>query len=506
MKKVLTSSSRRELLRHKNVTSWTAATYSTRLKPAAATSDVPEMPPCDFRPAPYKGPTYEKIREIRRSNLSPAMLTHFKEPLLVNQGHMQWLFDHTGRRYLDLIGGIVTVSVGHAHPKVNEALIEQSKLLWHTTAIYLHPRVHEYAEKLVAKMPGNLKVAYFVNSGSEANDLAIFLARLYTGRYEVLSFQNAYHGDSPFLMGLTSLNTWRFSVPTGFGFHQTPIPDVYKGMWGGAKCRDSPSQASRPCNCVGESCTACDNYVTAMNDVIRYSTPKKGLAGFIAESIQGVGGTVQYPKNFLKKAFELVRSHGGICISDEVQTGFGRTGEHYWGFQGHDVIPDIVTMAKGIGNGFPMAAVITTPEIANTLSQALHFNTFGGDPLACAVGSTVLDVLEEEGCQERSRVVGTYLIEELMKLKDESSVIGDVRGKGLMIGVELVSNKETKNPLDITTVNEIWDDCKNMGVIVAKGGLHGNVLRIKPPMCITKEDVDFAVAVLRKVLAKVRND
>ena len=209
---------------------------------------------------------------------------------------------------------------------------------------------------------------------------------------QVCNCRAGYHGASPHLMGLTALSTWRFQVPTGFGMHQTMNPDVYQGAWGGSNCRDSPVQTNRSCSCREGECMACDRYLEQLENVIRYSTPKSGMAGIISEAIQGVSGHVQYPRNFLKKAFEMVRAKGGVCISDEVQTGFGRTGDHFWGFEGHGVIPDIVTMAKGIGNGFPLAAVVTTPEIAKPLQEALYFNTFSGDPLACAVGSTVLDV------------------------------------------------------------------------------------------------------------------
>ncbi|CAD5117899.1 DgyrCDS6644 [Dimorphilus gyrociliatus] len=465
-------------------------------------SATPEMPSCDFKPTPYKGKPKSEITKIRGENLTPALLTYYKNHILINQGYMQWLFDEEGRRFLDLFGGIVTVSVGHCHPKVVQALDEQNRLLWHTTNIYLHPKIHEYAEKLISKFPAdsNLKVVYFVNSGSDANDLAVLMARMYTKRFDIISLRNAYHGASPYLMGLTSLSSWRYQVPSGFGMHQAVNPDVYKGPWGGSNCRDSPVQTDRQCDCSSGSCEAGDNYVEQLEDLIRHSCPKEGIAAFFAESIQGVGGTVQFPKNYLSRAFDLVRSKGGVCISDEVQTGFGRTGTHYWNFQGHGVTPDIVTMAKGIGNGFPLAAVVTTPEIAATMGKALHFNTYGGNPLSCAVGSSVLDVIEEDNCQQISHDIGTHLLEELSKLRDQFDYVGDVRGKGLMIGVELVADKKTKKPLDAEKVTKIWEDCKDMGVLIGKGGLHGNVLRIKPPMCITKEDADFSIAVLRKSL------
>lgn len=426
------------------------------------------MPPCDFKPQKYVGPSYERVKAIRKNHVSPGYLTYYKTPVLINQGHMQWLFDHEGKRYLDMFAGIVTVSVGHCHPRVVSALHEQSKRLWHTTNIYLHPGIHEFAEKLTSKLPGNLKVVYFVNSGSEANDMAMMLARLHTGRFDLVTLRNGYHGMSPYLLGMTALSTWRYPLPSGFGIHPTMNADVYRGVWGGANCRDSPIQTNRACNCSPGSCQACDMYIDQLEEVLKYHTPKSGIAGFFAESIQGVGGTVQYPKNYLKRAFDLVRQNGGVCISDEVQTGFGRTGDHYWGFEGHHVVPDIVTMAKGIGNGFPLAAVVTTPEIASSINKALHFNTFGGNPLSCAVGSTVLDVIDEAKCQQLSREVGTHFLLQLEKLRSEFEIVGDVRGKGLMIGVELVTDKESRRPLPANDVNTIWEDCKDLGVLFGK--------------------------------------
>lgn len=207
---------------------------------------------------------------------------------------------------------------------------------------------------------------------------------------------------------------------------------------------------------------------------------------------------MQFPRKYMKQAYEMVREKGGVCIADEVQTGFGRTGEHYWGFQMNDVIPDIVTMAKGIGNGFPLAAVVTTTEIASTLGKALYFNTYGGNPLSCAVGCAVLDVLDEDDCMKTSHEQGTSFINELRKLQGEFEVIGDVRGKGLMIGMELVSDRETRKALPASDVLEIWEDCKDMGLLIGKGGHYGNVFRIKPPMCITSDDVRFGIAVLRR--------
>ncbi|KAK2722479.1 hypothetical protein QYM36_002877 [Artemia franciscana] len=411
-----------------------------------------KMPSLDFKPLVYQGPTYEDVLNVRKRNLTPSLVTFYKQPVLIHQGYMQWLFDQNNKRYLDLFGGIVTVSVGHCHP------------------------------------------------GSEANDLAMLMARLYTGANDIISLRNAYHGMSPWTMQLTAHSTWKYNVATG-GVHQAKNPDPYRGEWGGKRCRDSPVQTTRSCECAEGQCLASEKYVEELEEVLRYSVPKGKVAGFFAESIQGVGGTVQFPKGYLKKAFELIRNYGGICISDEVQTGFGRTGEHYWGFQMHGVTPDIVTMAKGIGNGYPMAAVITTPKIAAVLSQAIHFNTFGGNPVASAIGSAVLDAIDEDNCQANSHNVGTYFLKKLEGLRNEfPNLIGDVRGKGLMIGMELVSDRNSRTPLGAQEFVNIWETCKDMGVLLGKGGFFGNVFRIKPPMCITKEDVDFATDVIRTAI------
>ncbi|XP_030385142.1 alanine--glyoxylate aminotransferase 2, mitochondrial isoform X2 [Scaptodrosophila lebanonensis] len=480
----------------------TTRTLHSKAAPVAMPVLQNEMPECNYQPPPYNGPSYEQILSTRKSHLTPNLVAHFKKPLVIHAGHMQWLYDHEGRRYLDMFGGIVTVSVGHCHPKVNRALNEQIETLWHTTNIYMHPKIHEYAERLVAKFPGNLKSVCFVNSGSEANDLAMLMARLHTGNQDIITFRNAYHGMSPYTMGLTAQSTWRYPLPgISNGIVHVMNPDPYQGIWGGDACRDSPVQTSRSCQCQ-DSCQAGVEYYNELEQTFKYSLPRGRVAAMFAESIQGVGGTVQYPKGYLKRAAELVRANGGVFVADEVQTGFGRTGNHFWGFEGHDYVPDIVTMAKGIGNGFPLAAVVTTPEIAATLGMALHFNTYGGNPMASAVGLAVLDVIEEEQLQRNSLDVGTYFLKCLAELQQRFELVGDVRGKGLMVGVELVSDRLTKAPLAVPHVLDIWETCKDMGVLFGRGGLHGNVLRIKPPMCITKSDAKFAVDVLESAITK----
>uniref|UniRef100_A0A672YZ29 Alanine--glyoxylate aminotransferase 2, mitochondrial n=1 Tax=Sphaeramia orbicularis TaxID=375764 RepID=A0A672YZ29_9TELE len=462
-------------------------------------SDLPEMPPCDFIPDKYKGMSKERMMQIRKQNCNPMTMkvTSYKTPAFIHQGHMQWLWDVDGKRYLDLFAGVATVSVGHCHPRVTEAAVDQLKRLWHTTNIYAYPPIHEYTEKLASHLPDPLKVIYLTNSGSEANDLAMLMARLHTGNYDIITFRGSYHGGSPQTMGLTSNSAYKYPIANGLGCTNTMCPDVFRGPWGGSHCRDSPVQTIRDCGCAQGHCMANDQYIGQLKETFATSVPSR-IAAFFAEPIQGVGGAVQYPKNYLKEAYKLVRERGGVCIADEVQTGFGRTGGHFWGFQSHDVLPDIVTMAKGIGNGFPMGAVVTTAEIAASFGKGVHFNTFGGNPVACAVGSSVLDVIKEDGTQENSLHVGTYLMTELAKLRDKYEIIGDVRGKGLMIGVEMVKDKASRDPLPPDAMNEIFEDVKDMGVLIGKGGVYGQTFRIKPPMCITMDDANFFIAVFNK--------
>jgi alanine-glyoxylate transaminase/(R)-3-amino-2-methylpropionate-pyruvate transaminase len=420
---------------------------------------------------------------MRRQFTNPAIFTIYKEPLLIVEGHMQWLFDETGRRYLDMFAGIVTISCGHCHPKVVSAVKAQTESLQHATTIYLHPNFPLLAKKLASKLPPGLDVTYFTNSGSEANDLAITMARLYTGNIDVIALRNGYHGGSPSAMGLTALHTWKFPLTANVGVHHAVSPDPYRSPFTGS----AEEIASKS--------------VADLRDIIRYSTPGR-VAAFIAESIQGVGGATHGAPNYLKEVYAVIREHGGLCIADEVQTGFGRTGEHYWGFQHYDVVPDFVTMAKGIGNGVPLAAVTTRMEIAKVLAQRLHFNTFGGNPVAMAAGLAVLDVIDEDGLQENSRVVGARLKAGLQRLMASHAIVGDVRGKGLLLGVELVRDRAKKEPARQAAA-DVMEAAREMGVLIGKGGLDGNVLRIKPPMCITAQDADFAVDVLDRAFGMV---
>ncbi len=444
---------------------------------------MPQLPAFDHTPLPYEGPSPEEILALRKQYVNPAIFHYYKKPICIVEGKGQYLFDETGRRYLDGFGGIVTVSVGHCHPEVVKAANLQNQTIQHTTTIYLNPGIALYAKELAEKMPGNLKVCYFVNSGSEANDLAVLMARAYTGNYDLIALRNAYHGGSPGTMALTSHHTWKFNVPHSFGVQHAKMADTYRGPHG----MDDPE--------------AGEKYAADVREVIQFGTSGK-IAGFIAESIQGVGGSVVFPPGYLEHAYAHARAAGGLCIADEVQSGFGRTGTHFWGFETQGVTPDIVTMAKGIGNGAPLAAVVTTPEIASALASRIHFNTFGGNPVACAQGRAVLRVIENEGLQANSLEVGGFLKSGLEKLAEKHQLIGEVRGMGLMLGVELVKDRATKEPAKDECA-EVFEKCKDKGLLIGKGGLWGNTLRIKPPMCITKADATFMLEVIAEALSEI---
>lgn len=443
----------------------------------------PILPKSDFTPKKYNGPSAEKVLATRKQYVNPGIFLYYKQPLMIVEGKMQYVWDEHGKRYLDGLGGIVTISVGHCHPDVVEATRKQNETLQHSTTIYLHPNLAEYAEKLASKMPGDLKVCYFVNSGSEANDLAVLMARAYTGNYDMIALRNSYHGGNSSGMGMTAHSTWKFNVPHSFGVHHAAVPDPYRGPHG----RNDPDAGKK--------------YAADVKQLIDFATSGQ-VAGFIAESIQGVGGVIVFPEGYLKHVYEHVRAAGGVCIADEVQAGFGRTGTHFWGFENQGVIPDIVTMAKGIGNGCPLAAVVTTPKIAAVLAKKIHFNTFGGNPVVCAIGKTVLEVIERENLQQNSLKLGAYVLAGLEDLKSRHTLIGDVRGKGLMLGIELVKDRATKEPAKAECA-QVIEHCREMGLLLGKGGLHGNTIRFAPPMCITQADADFMLEVFDAAFARM---
>ncbi|KAL5550670.1 hypothetical protein UlMin_000846 [Ulmus minor] len=439
---------------------------------------LPKLPPFDYSPLPYTGPSADEILAKRKEYLSPSMFYFYKKPLNVVDGKMQYLFDENGRRYLDAFGGIATVGCGHCHPDVVEAIVNQTKRLQHSTILYLNSAISDFAEALASKLPGNLKVVFFTNSGTEANELAMMIARLHTGCHDIISLRNAYHGNAAGTMAATAQCNWKFNIVQS-GVHHALNPDPYRGVFGSD----------------GEK------YARDVQDLIDFGTSGT-VAAFMSEAIQGVGGIVELAPGYLPAVYSSIKKAGGLCIADEVQSGFARTGSHFWGFETQGVIPDIVTMAKGIGNGIPLGAVVTTPEIAEVLTRRSYFNTFGGNPVCTAAGHAVLNVIEKENLQENASVVGSYLKERLTALKDKYDLIGDVRGRGFMLGVELVTDRELKTPAKAETLH-IMDQMKDVGVLIGKGGYYGNVFRITPPLCFTREDADFLADGLDYVISKM---
>ncbi len=443
------------------------------------------LPVCNHQPAAYNGPSRDEVLALRKQYLSPGLLTFYKEPLLVVEGKMQYLWDETGKRYLDAFAGIVTVSVGHCHPKVAEKVTAQLNKLQHTTTIYLHPTIGEYGKKMAEHMPADsgLTSNYFTNSGSEANEIAILMSREHTGNTDVISLRNGYHGGTQAAMALTAHGTWKFKTSPSIGVKNATPAYCYRCPYG----LEYPS---------------CDvKCATDVEELIRHETSGE-VACFIGEPIQGVGGAVTPPPEYFKIVYDIVRKYGGLCIADEVQTGFGRTGTKFWGFENYGVTPDIVTMAKGIGNGVPLGNCITRPEIAKTMANRIHFNTYGGNPVSMAQGLATLEVIDSEGIQQNALEVGTHLKNRLKELQERHTLIGDVRGMGLMLGVELVRDRQSKEPAN-TEAAEILERCKERGLLIGKGGLYGNTLRIKPPMCITKDDANFMVDCLDEVMSEL---
>ncbi|KAF7143613.1 hypothetical protein RHSIM_Rhsim05G0228300 [Rhododendron simsii] len=466
----------KELLRRCRGFSWVAhrETIAHEIE-----SPIPKMPPFDYAPPPYNGPSAAEILQKRKQFLSPSMFYFYNNtPLNVVDGKMQYLYDDTGRRYLDAFGGIATVCCGHCHPDVVKAIVNQTNRLQHCTILYLNPAIADFAEALASKLPGDLKVVFFTNSGTEANELAMMIARLYTGCHDIISLRNAYHGNAAGTMGATAQSNWKFNIVQS-GVHHALNPDPYRGVFGSD----------------GKM------YAKDVEELITYGTSGH-VAGFLSESIQGVGGIIELAPDYLPAVYSSIKKAGGLCIADEVQCGFARTGSHFWGFESQGVVPDIVTMAKGIGNGIPLGAVVTTPEIAEVLTRRSYFNTFGGNPVCTAAGHAVLKVIEKENLQENAHVVGSYLKERLNSLKDKHEIIGDVRGRGLMLGVELVTDRQLKTPAKVETLH-VMDQMKEMGVLIGKGGFFGNVFRITPPLCFTKEDADFLVDVMDYTMSKM---
>jgi len=422
----------------------------------------------------------EQLKKKRDEFIVPGVKQLYTDPPHLVRGEMQYLYDDTGRQYLDMFAGIVTVSVGHCNPKVVERTVEQVKTLQHTSTVFMTQPMVDLAEKLAQITPGNLSKTFVTNSGTEANESAIRLARLATGRHEIIALAHSYHGESFLASSLTANHNWRPDL--------MPAPGI--AFAANAYCYRCPFQKT-PDSCSLECAKDVER-------VIQTQTSGKP-AVMIAEPIQGVGGAITPPDDYFKEVKRILEQYGTLFIADEVQTGVGRTGKHWCGISNWGVQPDFITMAKGLANGLPIGAFITTPEIAKH-GQKQQINTFGGNPISSATALAVLETIEEDRIMENARVVGDYLLDGLRDLAKSFPCLADVRGKGLMVGVELAG--ENKEPMPQET-SKIVEFCKDEGVIIGKGGLYGNVIRIKPPMIITKGDIDTLLKTLRKALEAV---
>jgi 4-aminobutyrate aminotransferase-like enzyme len=431
-------------------------------------------------------PTTEQTQqqsEIVRKHkefLFPAVATYYQEPLALVKGEGEYVWDDQGNRYLDCFGGVLTVSVGHANPKINEAIINQVNRLSHTSTLYANQPQGDLAEKLAEITPGNLKKSFFSNSGTEADDTAVTAAKLATGRHEIVVLRHSYSGRSATALSAVGHSTWRPLPAQVAGIVHARAPYCYRCPFG-----------MTPENC-GAACA------DDVKDVIETTTTGE-IAAFMAEPILGVGGFLVPPAGYFERVEEITRKHGGLFIADEVQTGWGRTGDKWFGIEHWNVKPDIITSAKGMGNGVPIGWTIATPEVADKF-PGLTFSTFGGNPVSMAAGLAVIKLIEEEDLRTNARVVGAYLREKLEELKEKRQIIGDVRGMGLMQGIELVKNRETKEPAP-EAVLRVFEETKRQGVLIGKGGLYGNVIRTGMMLNSTKDNVDELIAALDKGFA-----
>jgi len=437
--------------------------------------------PAERFPQDEAGPDETLVK--RRSLLGKNLSVSYERPLKVVRGWMQYLYDDTGRAYLDVYNNVPLV--GHSHPRVVRAVQEQLALL-NTNTRYLHDNVNRYAERLTQKLPEPLRVCYFLNSGSEANELALRLARAHTGREDVVVLEHAYHGHTN---ALIDISPYKFNGPGGSGkkawVHVAPLADDYRGLYR----RDDREAGAK--------------YARRVADILeRTRAESRGIAAFIAETLPSVGGQIVFPTGYLQEAYKHVRAAGAVCIADEVQVGFGRLETNFWGFETQDMVPDIVVLSKPLGNAFPLAAVVTTKEIADSFSNGMEFfSTFGGNPVACAAGLAVLDVLEKEKLQESALRVGAHLKSRLQELQQRHALIGDVRGSGLFLGVDLVRDRSSREPAPLQA-HYVVNRLRDCGILTGTDGPYRNVIKLRPPLVFTEADAGLFVDTLDSILSE----
>ena len=423
----------------------------------------------------------EEIFQKRNELLGKSLSVSYQRPLHMVRGYKQYLYDTNGRRFLDTVNNVP--HVGHQHPRVVEAAQKQIAVL-NTNTRYLHENIVSYAEELLATFPDELSVCFFVNSGSEANELALRMARNYTLQKDMIAVEVGYHGNTG---GCIDISSYKFDGKGGSGAtshtHIVPIPDTYRGLYRRDELNAGKQYASH-----------------VQKAIEKIKSEGRNIAGFICESVMSCGGQIVLPEGYLEEVYGYVHQAGGLCIADEVQVGFGRVGEKFWGFELQNVIPDIVTLGKPMGNGHPLAAVVTTPKVAEKFTNGMeYFNTFGGNPVSCAIGHTVLQVVKEEDLQQNALHVGNYLSKGLKELQPKHPIIGDVRGSGLFLGFELVEDRSTLRPAG-KQADWLANRMREHGILMSTDGPFYNVLKIKPPMCFNKANADFLVETLGKIL------
>jgi len=436
---------------------------------------------CSF-PIPKKqDPDRQDIIKARSQRIGKSLSISYKTPLKIIGGAMQYLYEENGRTYLDCVNNVC--HVGHCHPRVVQAAQKQMALL-NTNTRYLHDYLVDYARRLTELLPHPLDVCFFVNSGSEANELALRLAYNYTNSKEIIILDHAYHGNTS---SLIDISPYKYQGNGGRGpgphTHKAILPDLFRGpIKHGDKAAGS-------------------NYAKSVSNIIdKLRSQNKKPAAFMCESLPGCGGQILLPDGYLETVYRYTRNAGGLCIVDEVQVGFGRVGKKFWGFEIQDVVPDIVTLGKPMGNGHPLGAVVTTPEIADAFNNGMeYFNTFGGNPVSSTIGLTVLDVIKDEGLQKHAEQTGTHLIAGLKELQYNYEIIGDVRGSGLFIGIELVKDRTSLAPAT-AEARKIVNKMKENGILLSTDGPDDNVIKIKPPLVFNTNDADKILSILPKVL------
>ena len=444
--------------------------------------------PGDGRSSDHSGsagslPSLEQSLSARRKFCSSNLSLSYDRPLKIVRGWMQYLYDDTGRAFLDVYNNVPLV--GHSHPRVVQAVQKQVALL-NTNTRYLHDNILRYAQRLTALLPASLRVCFFVNSGSEANELALRLARTHTGREDIIVLEHAYHGHTSTLI---DISPYKFNGPGGKGqkpwVHVAPIADDYRGMYRRGEAELVKKYAA---------------HVAGILDELK--SARRGAAAFIAETLPSVAGQIVFPPGYLSEVYKHVRAAGAVCIADEVQVGFGRLGTHFWGFATQDVVPDIAVFGKPIGNAFPLAAVVTTAEIAASFANGMEFfSTFGGNPVACAAGLAVLDVLEENQLQRNALNVGAEWLRDLRTLQAQYPLIGDVRGMGLFLGIDLVSDRDKHTPAT-TQAHYVVNRLRDLGILAGTDGPHHNVLKLRPPLIFSASDAAFFTSTLSSILAE----